>query len=541
MKSDKVLPVIGLALLAATFAFSIKRVFVDTRVGGDSEQIVIRVAHWQLESGIREAIDTLARDYERLHPNVRIEQTPIPERIYPSWLKTQLVGGTAPDVIQVGKGSNDETLARYFAPLTDEVELPNPYNAGTPLAGVPWRDTFVDGLAGGDSYRPNLLEYYGIPLSMITVRMYYNVTAWKRILGDTPPPADYDAFVSICERVQAYAQRTGQVIFPIAGSSYGTPWFASALIGSQTQRLTQQLDDEHVLHAVAPETSLQYLAGRWSVDDPELINGLTLAREIGRFTQPGFTQANRDDASFYFVQERALMIVTGSWDAPSFRTLAPFEISAFQLPMPSADHPRFGAGVIGPTSEAQTPTGTTFGLTRASRHPAAAIDFLHYVTSREGNRTFTDVSSWLPSVVGVELPPLVQPFAPQIDGYVNGISIDVGGGANVRRIIDSNLNALFDANTDIASFRDLLRANLPSAIRADLRQTNRYFIRNTARQDTLLAAQLMLQASTTEAAEHQRKASELLEAQTMQELRGAWITHELDKRAANDGATTGQQ
>src|SRR5690606_22806955 len=91
--------------------------------------------------------------------------------------------------------------------------------------------------------------------------------------------------------------------------------------------------------------------------------------QIGRFAQPGFIQADRDDASFYFVQGRALMIVTGSWDAPTFRTLAPFELSALQLPLPSPDHPRSGAGVLRPTSGAETPTGTTFGLPQASRPP----------------------------------------------------------------------------------------------------------------------------------------------------------------------------
>ena len=528
MKRERLLPLIGFTLLLVCFGIALVRVFNRQRADSNPEAIVIRVAHWQLESGIRDAVDALARDYERLHPGVRIEQNPIPERIYPSWLKTQLVGGAAPDLIQIGKGSDDETLARFFIPLTDQVEEPNPYNTGTSLAGIRWRDTFLDGLAGGESYKPNLLEYYGIPLSIITTRMYYNVTEWKRILGDTPPPTDYDAFIAICERVNAHAARTGEKIYPIAGSNYGTPWFASALIGSQTQRLGQRLDDTLVLRPVPLENATQFLNKEWTLDEPEFLNGLTLARQIGRYAQPGFIQANRDDATFYFVQGRALMIVTGSWDAPSFRALAPFELSAFRLPMPLPDHPRYGAGVLGNTSEAETPTGTTFGLTRASRHREQALDFLHFITSQKGNRTFSEVSSWLPSVADIELPPLVQPFAPVIDGYVNGIGLDVGGGANVSRIVTSNLGALFDANTDITRLRDLLSAELPGAVRADLVRTNRQFVINSSRQDTLLAAQVILRGKHPEAAEHRRKQSELLEAQTMQELRRAWIAHELE-------------
>ncbi len=528
MKRDRLLPTIGFSLLLVCFGIALTQVFNRQRAAADSNTVVIRIAHWQLESGIRDAIDTLAREYERLHPGVRIEQNPIPERIYPSWLKTQLVGGTAPDLIQIGKGSDDETLARFFLPLGEHVEKPNPYNASTPLAATPWRDTFVDGLAGGESYKPNLLEYYGIPLSMITIRMYYNVTEWRRILGDTPPPADYDAFVSICERVQQHTAATGEKIFPIAGSNYGTPWFASALIGSQTQRLGQRLDDVLTLRPSPQENALQFLSGRWTLDDPEFVNGLQLARQIGRFAQPGFIQANRDDATFYFVQGSALMIVTGSWDAPSFRTLAPFEVSAFRLPMPLADHPRFGAGVLGPTSEAETPTGACFGLTRGSPHPDRALDFLHFLSSHTGNSTFSRVSSWLPSVVEIDLPPLVKPFAPVVDGYVNGIGLDVGGGPNVARIVNSNLNALFDANTDITKLQSILREQLPSAVRDDLGRTIRNLTINTSRQDSLLAAQLMLNAKNPGSAEHRRKQSELLESQTMQELRVGSLVHDLE-------------
>lgn len=527
MKREKILPLIGLVLLLACFGVALVRVFGRHRENANPNEVVIRIAHWQLESGIRDALDTLAREYERKNPGVRIEQIPIPERIFPSWMKTQLVGGTAPDLIQIGKGSDDETLARFFVPLTDHAEATNPHNKGTPLEETRWRDTFVDGLAGGDSYKPNLLEYYGFPLSMFTVRMYYNVTEWRRILGDTPPPADYDAFISICERIQRHAAETGEKIVPIAGSNYGTPWFASSLIGSQTQRLAQRLDDTLILNPNATETAVQLLTGRWSLDDPDFVNGLALARQIGRFAQPGFVQANRDDATFYFVQGRALMIVTGSWDAPSFRALAPFELSAFRLPMPTADHPRFGAGVLGDLSEADTATATAFGLTRASQHPEQAIDFLHFLTSVEGNGTFSRVSSWLPSVVDIELPPLVKPFEPVLDGYVPGFGMEVGGGADVRRIVESHLGSLFDANADLMKIRTILRAELPDAVRSDLRRTIRQIALNTTRQDTLLAAQVVLGSQRPDSAEHRRKQSELLETQTLQELRRAWVVHEL--------------
>lgn len=527
MNRDRILPAIGFGLLIVCFSIALTRVLGRHRTDADASVTVVRIAHWQLESGLREAIDQLAREYERLNPGVRIEQNPIPEKVYPSWFRTQLVGGTAPDIVQIGKGSDDEMLARFFMPLTAEVDEPNPHNAGTSLEGLPWRETFIDGLAGGESYKPNLLEYYGVPLSMFTVRMYYNATAWKRILGDTPPPADYDSFIAVCERVREHSRVTGMHILPIAGSSYGTPWFATALVGAQTQRLARTLDDNLVLKPNVADTALQFLSGRWSLGEVAFADGLELAREIGRFAQPGFLQASRDDASFYFMQERALMIVTGSWDAPSFRALAPFEIGAFRLPMPDAAHPRHGRGVIGPSSEADTPTGSTFGLTRFAKNPDAALDFLRFLTSQAGNAEFSRISNWLPSVVGVDLPEIVHPFAPEVDGYPGGIGLEIGSGADVRRLIYANLGTLFDANAGAGRFLEIIAAEMPRAVRSDLVRSTANLRNNISRQDTLIAAQIALLELNAGDAEVMRKRSELYEAQTLQEMRRAWNLREL--------------
>src|SRR5207253_9887425 len=124
-------------------------------------QITIRFAHWQLENGPRDAFEKIAAEYSKLHPGISVEQLPIPERIYPNWFITQLVGGMAPDLIQIGKGSNDERLTRFFTPLSDLASSPNPYNKGTDLEGVPMRETLFDGMEGG--FVQNLIEFYAVP------------------------------------------------------------------------------------------------------------------------------------------------------------------------------------------------------------------------------------------------------------------------------------------------------------------------------------------------------------------------------------------
>ena len=64
--------------------------------------IVIRLGHWQLEASVSEGINEMAKEYQKTHPNVVIIQDAIPEGTYGQWVSTQLMGGTAPDIMQVG-------------------------------------------------------------------------------------------------------------------------------------------------------------------------------------------------------------------------------------------------------------------------------------------------------------------------------------------------------------------------------------------------------------------------------------------------------
>ena len=64
----------------------------------------------------------------------RIIQEAIPDTVYRQWITTQLMGGTAPDLMEIGHyGMFPKTLwvsyyNRYFIPLTRYIVEPNPYN-----------------------------------------------------------------------------------------------------------------------------------------------------------------------------------------------------------------------------------------------------------------------------------------------------------------------------------------------------------------------------------------------------------------------------
>lgn len=414
MKKGNILQTIGFGLLGVTFAMSLWKVFTYTSSENDPSVRTIRIAHWQLEDGASAAIDAAAREYERMHPGVRIIQMRVPEKVYPNWVTTQLVGGTAPDLIQIGKGIDQARMARFFEPVSDEVVKPNPYNVGTPLEGVPWRDTYIDGMIGG--FDEVLQDYYGAPLFMATVRMYYNRTLMQRITGEDRPPRDLDELLRLAERTRAYAAETGQLIVPIAGSRYNAPILIERVFRSMTQRMVLDLSQRRQFTVEFENLLLGLYRGDWDLTTPAMSTALQLASQLGRHMQPGFMQLDREDATFLFEQGRALMVATGSWDATTLFNRPRFPVGVFDLPAPSPNHPDYGHFVLGRHSEAGVRSYGPFGIPRTSPNYETALDFMRFITSLPGNQLFADKSGWVPVILGVRPTETIAPFTRATSG-----------------------------------------------------------------------------------------------------------------------------
>jgi raffinose/stachyose/melibiose transport system substrate-binding protein len=363
-----------------------------------------------------------------LHPNVRVEQMDIPGRAWKQWLRTGLIGGTAPDLIEIASYENpDDMLARYFTPITSYLEEPNPYNAGEPdLRGVSWRQSYAAELVPNESqhyFSLNLLEYYGAPSAVVTVRVFYNRQLFKEALGNDRPPATFDEFIALCEALARRAEVTNQRVSPLAGSAYNLTQLTDGLFNAASQRDALALDISHDLEMSRHEALINYVRGRWSLYTPDIRAGLQTVEAFGRYMAPGWSQLNREDAMLQFLQGRAAMLATGTWDAGGILRQANFPVGAFRMPVFRPGDPKYGKGMIGPVSEANTFASVSFGLTRTSRHPERAIDFLRFLTSRQSNAKFSRISTWLPVIKGVPVPAVATAFRPVENGYVGGINV----------------------------------------------------------------------------------------------------------------------
>lgn len=422
-------------VIAAAFAWAVVSIFVLRRKEETSHaRVTLRIAHWQLEAGVREAVDRMAEEYGRIHPDVKIIQEAVPEKTYAQWITTQLMGGSPPDIVELGKVPYPILigyLARYFVPMTPYVDAPNPYNAGTEMDGMPLRKTIRDGMRS--TYYEELQEYMGVPLSSFGLRIYYNRTLLRELTGMEMPPSTYREFVETCSTIASKRNADGAPYIPIAAASIHFSFWESMLFDPITFPATRVADLNRDGLVGGDEVYVAMKAGLIDFHFPAYEARFRMIGRVTPMFQPGYTGLTRDEAVLVFAQQRAVFITTGSWDVYSLQEQAggSFEVGIMDFPMPSKDDPELGRWIEGPRYE-NVAGGFTFGVTRACPDTDAAVDFLRFLSSRTRNEAMNRTIGWIPIVKGAPMSPLLRAFEPHLEGVNGAFRVTMGGETVIR-------------------------------------------------------------------------------------------------------------
>ena len=459
-----------LGVFALSYLAALWWVFTRSAPLVSARPVTIRFAHWQIEKGPPDGFRAVIRRYEELNPRVKVEQVAVPGPVYRQWVRTNLTGGTGTDLVEFAywlQGMNDVPV-RYFEPLTPYMNVPNPYNRGTPMEKVPWRQTFADGLYGMLSLSPEIGQIYGATLSQGSLRLFCNRELLEKISGSANPPATFADFRVLCAQVADYSRRTGVAVHPLAGSYSNAQWLADFVMIGTLTGLNLELDREGYLVRWPWQTQTDYLLGRWSYRRPEIKAGLAMLREMTQQMRPGFSQLSRDDALQEFVRGEALFIYSGTYDTTSLKRLAPFPVQAMHLPQPTKDDPVVGKYVLGRYQDGYLGTGFEMYLNKNSPHKAETLDFLRFLTSVEGGQLFQDHSGWLSSIRGVKVPPEMEIYRGTTDGYSGG-SQYIGVGPNSTMAFWQHLNLLVSQEGSVDKFVDALEDGMRKQVTEDLR------------------------------------------------------------------------
>jgi ABC-type glycerol-3-phosphate transport system substrate-binding protein len=486
-------------VVLAAFIFSGAVILIRRSEEHPPGATVIRIGHWQLEPGFREALQHVIAKYEAIHPGVNIVIDSIPESTYGQWVTTQLMGGTAPDILETGgqltKPIWISYFNRYFLSLTYLADKPNPYNAGTALEGVPYRSTFKEGLVGG--YVEEMQETMRVPFCQHSVGIYYNKTLLKQLAGIDQPPEDYRRFIEVCKTIASQRNSRNQPYIAIAGQPVN---WEDRLLNPLTFRVRDTADMGRDGLVSMEEIFLAFRSGILSLDNPALRKRLQMTHEVSSFFPQGYVGLKRDETVFMFVQQRAVFISAGTWEAAALRLQAEgqFELGVASFPRPAPDDPEYGQLMPGPLFESNTTLSPPFAVNRESRHPDVAVDFLLFLTSQKVNEEFNRITSWIPIIIGAETSEFMKQFEPQFKGIYSGVAAFLFAGPRTE-IKWSQAYSSFqtrrregDPKEDADRVIAELRENYEPALRgedglADFAEFQRNARRNTERTEHLAA------------------------------------------------------
>jgi ABC-type glycerol-3-phosphate transport system substrate-binding protein len=429
LKSKTPWIVIGVVFLWAVVSMGMRR-----REAAAVDTVTIRIAHWQLEAGAREGLAEAAAEYEKLHPHVRIIQEAIPESTYGQWMSTQLMGGTAPDIVQAGMVEANLMTAfftRYLLPLSSYVTRPNPYNAGTDLEKTPLLLTFKDGMRR--SFIDEVQEFMTIPLALVSLRLFYNKSLLKRLTGSDEVPTDYRAFLRVCEEIRAQKQPDGQRYVAIAGSRYHFIRWEDSMMKPLTYGALRDIDFNRDGRFSKEEMFMGFASGKIGFSNPAYRASFKMVEEIAKEFPSGWTGLGRDEAIFNFAQQKAVFTSGGIYEAGGIQEQASgrFDLGVVDFPVPARSDPEYGSIIQGPRYE-QPDGSMPMAVTRTSRHPDVAVDFLLFLTSQKQNEKFNKRLKWIPIILGAEIDPFLRIFEPNLDGVFPAFDPTIGAESIIR-------------------------------------------------------------------------------------------------------------
>jgi len=426
----------------------------------------IRLALCIADETVLSAFRDAAREYEAMHPDVKVTIQAVPERSYAQWVNTLSIGKMLPDIVQAQSiyGIWASLAAEYFQPLGGTAGEPNPYNQGTELEGVAWRSTFRDDMTAG--YWPHLTEIYSVPVNFETRRLFYNKELLNKLGGVEVPPSSLNEWEKVCERIRERDPH----ITPLALSREFVPDLLQKIYRPLAHDRGVDLDHSF-WEDWRPEVTLRRLkSGEWSFQSSPSREAFAAMRQIGRQAQQGFATTEASQARFLFLSGQAVMTFGSARDAAVYYQQSAFPVGVCDMPRPAlADQ-----DVTAPVLNEAASGSVHFMVSRQSANVEQAVDFLKFLTSKKENEALTQSMGWYPVIKGTKVKPEVEAFAPQLKG-VSGRSPAVAVAPSLQLWFDQEFARMLEGEISMDQFLAALDHQWLANGGADIRRRDRIF------------------------------------------------------------------
>lgn len=338
MKRTICLPaLLALALLATVFA-----------AGSAASKVTLTLGSWRVDDV--EAVKKLTTAFSKRHPGIEIKFNPTNPPDYNAVLRTQLTGGTGPDLMYLRsfKISADLYADGFLAPLNGIRGLKDNYTEGN-LS--PWTNS--EGVI------------YGLPFAAVSHGIYYNIDLFNQHRLEVPKT--WEELIAAAKTLKAAG------VIPFAN-------------GSKDQWDMNEIVFLNLLPSFigGRASRLEYETGKVPFNDAKMVAAFQAIKDIAPYLPPGQEGVSYYDAQQLFLTGRAAMFFGGSWDVGFFeKTLAeagsPFKWSVFATPAPAGRktivcfHPDFG-----------------IGINKASKHQREAQTFISWLMTAEAAQIVAD-------------------------------------------------------------------------------------------------------------------------------------------------------
>ncbi len=343
------------------------------------DDVTLTIGSWRVDDVAQ--METIIAAFEEVYPNINVVFDPTNPPDYNATLRTQLEGGTAPDLFYLRSYATSRQLYEegFLEPLDD---LPGLMDNFTDAARAPWATE--DGLS------------YGVPFIAVSHGIYFNEDIFAEL--ELAIPETWEDLLAAAETIQEAGYE------PFANAS-GDEWTIA----------------EIVFMNLAPnfigglEGRQAYLSGERCFNDENAIAAFQAVADIAPYLPDGQEALTYYDSQQLFLLGESPMWMGGSWDIPFFMSEEPeFEWSVFAPPAPEGQEMEYVTFHM----------DAGMGLNAASDDKEAARLFLEWMTTPEFAALLGDTLPGFFPLIDESIE-LTNPYANTFLGLNQGRGLDV--------------------------------------------------------------------------------------------------------------------
>lgn len=359
----------------------------------------------------------IAKDYENLHPGVKVKVVKMPELgagEMVQWIVTQCTGGIAPEIMKVKNAWGYQFRENnWFIDFLPYLQEPNPYVEGNQK----WWNQFIPQTTNYKIQADGKL--YALPIDLTATAICYNKEIFKEV-GVEPNPLIWKEWMEDHKKIQA-AGYIPMIIDISSVPKFGDhrEWiFASLIDGTCRDIIDNKLD---VLRADgfvdSEEVCRGVKKGIYNLTEPQQHDWLRITKEWAKFWQLGFASPGEHERLWRTGKAAMIWQGVNVLVEYKFDPLRKFEYGTFWLPRITKETSQWGTGKqMRPIGGA---TCTEIAITNSAMKAGTVdvcIDFLRFLTKPENlEPMIKERASFGSNVFGVEassmIEPMFKPFA----------------------------------------------------------------------------------------------------------------------------------